>query len=304
MNLRSVDLNLLVVLDALIEECHVSRAASRLGLSQPATSSALERCRHLFHDPLLERRRGSMQLTPKAEALRLPIRNLLAEITVMVDPPHATLGDLTQTIRITMADYPAIVVINDLHERLMKTAPGIDIIVQPWHGAAAALEGLLKGTIDLAASVFPSADPSIHREELLQEHYTVVMRAEHPARKDFNLERWLGYPHVIVSGRGEKHGALDAALSERGLTRRVGVVVPSFSMVPSLLEGSNLIAMLPSRCVPSDSGGRFALLVPPIQIEGFPLHMAWHTRRGHDIGLQHVIEIVRELLKSAPQGQP
>ena len=73
-----------------------------------------------------------------------------------------------------------------------------------------------------------------------------------------------------------------------GRTRRVGIVVPSFLMVPSLLESSNLICMLPSRCAPPNTGQRFAVFDPPIAIEGFPLHLAWHAPRDQDEGVQHV----------------
>ena len=104
MNLRGVDLNLLVVLDALLEEAHVSRAAERLGLSQPATSSALDRCRHLFGDRLLERAAGSMRLTPKAEALRPRLKDALAGVVDVLAPPEVPLADLRQTVRLLMAD--------------------------------------------------------------------------------------------------------------------------------------------------------------------------------------------------------
>ena len=110
MNLRSIDLNLLVVLDALLDEAHVSRAAARLNLSQPATSSALDRCRHLFGDPVLERGKGGMQLTPKAEALRDPLKNLLVGIAAVVDAPEEQLSEIRQTVRITTADHPGILI--------------------------------------------------------------------------------------------------------------------------------------------------------------------------------------------------
>ena len=235
MNLRSVDLNLLVVLDALLDEAHVSRAADRLGLSQPAASSALERCRHLFNDPLLERGRGRMRLTAKAEALRAPVKNVLAEIVAVLDPPAIDLATVRQTVRIVMADYPAVVIAGALHKALAETAPGIDLIIQPWHGANEALDGLAKGTIDLAASVFPKTDASFQRHELLREHYVVIMRKDHPAADGFDLDKWLAYPHVLVSGRGHTKGPLDDVLTTRGRERRVGIVVPSFVMVPALL---------------------------------------------------------------------
>ncbi|CAN0567239.1 unnamed protein product, partial [Ectocarpus sp. 12 AP-2014] len=118
MNLRSLDLNLLVVLDALLDEAHVSHAADRLGMSQPAASAALQRCRYLFRDELLERGRGTMHLTPKAEALRAPLKSLLAEVVNLVDSPKVPLADISQTVRIAMADYPAVVVTAPLQREL------------------------------------------------------------------------------------------------------------------------------------------------------------------------------------------
>ena len=121
------------------------------------------------------------------------------------------------------------------------------------------------------------------------------MRWGHPAAESFDLEQWLNYPHILVSGRGETRSPLDAQLSERGLRRRVGLVVPSFQMVPSLLRTSNMFAMLPSRCIPPEAGD---LLVkePPLPAAGFPLHLAWHRRRDSDAGLRHVAEILRQLV--------
>lgn len=294
MNLRSIDLNLLVILDALLDEAHVSRAADRLGLSQPAASSALERCRQLFHDPLLERGRGTMRLTPKAEALRVPLKNVLAGLSAVLEPPVADLATLRQTVRVVMADHPAAFIVGGLHAKLAATSPNIELVIQPWHGAAAALENLAKGAIDLAVSVFPQVDATFHRKELLREHYVVAMRRDHPAAAAFDLDRWLAYPHVLVSGRGETRGALDDALQAYGRTRRIGIVIPSFQMVSPLLAASDLIAMLPSRCV---SDAALVLFAPPIEIAGFPLHIAWHTRRNQDPGVQHVAAAIEELLR-------
>lgn len=295
MHLRSIDLNLLVVLDALLDESHVTRAADRLGLSQPAASAALDRCRHLFRDPLLERGRGLMRLTPRAEALRGPLKDLLAGVVAVLDPPPVPLAALRQTIRLVMADYPAIAVIAPLQRLLAATAPGIDLVIQPWHGAAAALDAMARGGTDLAVSVFPELAPGFRREELLRETYRVLLRRDHPAAAGFDLERWLAWPHILVSGRGETRGDLDEALVRLGRSRRVGLVVPSFLMVPPLVRHSDLIAMLPSRCLPPEDPG-FTTFQPPIPVEGFPLHLAWHVRRDADPGLRHVIGLIRGLL--------
>ena len=104
MNLRSIDLNLLVVLDALLDEAHVSRAAQRVALSQPATSSALERCRYLFKDPLLVRSTGLMKLTPKAQSLRAPIKQALQGVVSVFKAPDIDLRALSGNVRVGLAD--------------------------------------------------------------------------------------------------------------------------------------------------------------------------------------------------------
>jgi len=298
MNLRSVDLNLLVVLDALLDEAHVTRGAERLGLSQPATSSALDRCRHLFGDPLLERARGGMRLTPKAEALREPLRALLAQAENVLDPPPVDLRQIRQTVRVIMADYPAIVVAAPICAALARTAPGVDLALMPWRGGAASLELLARGACDLAVSVFGPVDPVFRREPLLTEPYVVAMRRGHPAGDGFDLDRWLAWPHVVVSSQGETRGDLDEALGRLGRSRRVGVAVPSFAMAPPILAASDMIAMLPRRCVPP--GEAFITFDPLIPVDPVPLHLAWHARRDRDPAVRHVAALLREALTELP----
>ncbi|MFZ3582488.1 LysR family transcriptional regulator [Loktanella sp. DJP18] len=295
MNLRGLDLNLLVILDALLEEAHVSRAADRLNLSQPAASAALQRCRHLFRDELLERGRGNMRLTPRAEALRAPLKSLLAGIGDLVDPAEPSLADLHQTLRISMADYPAVLVTGPLQRALQVSAPGIDLIIQPWHGAEAAASALIAGTTDIAVSVLSGAHEEINQQELLVEHYVIAVRVGHPSIENFDLDRWLAFPHILVSGKGEARSPLDTELARTGHSRRIGMVLPNFVLVPPLLHGSDMIAMLPSRIV-ADLPGLVSLPVP-IAVAGFPLHLGWHRRRTKDKGLRHVADLLSHLLK-------
>jgi DNA-binding transcriptional LysR family regulator len=313
MHLRSVDLNLLVILDALLDEAHVTRAAARLGLSQPATSSALERCRALFSDPLLERSGAGMRLTHRAETLRAPLRAVLEETRDLLAPVDIPLHQMRQIVRFVLDDFTAAFLIPPLVARLAQTAPGIDLVIESWRSSENALDALGRGDTDLALSVFPRVEPDFRREPLGEQTYVVAMRRGHPAAEDFDLDRWLAWPHVLVSGTGQTRGALDAALTRLDRVRRVAVTAPSFALVPPLLATTDLIAMLPGG-VAATLGAAHDLIFfpPPIPVEGFPLHLAWHRRRAHDPAILHVAGLVRELARdlfamepsSAPAARP
>ena len=295
MNLRSIDLNLLVVLDALLDEAHVSRAAHRLNLSQPAVSNALQRCRDLFDDPLLERGRGTMSRTPKGELLRGPLKLILAEVIELVDPPEIPLSDLEQVIRITTADDPMAILIGPLMAKMRETAPGVTIVFQAWQGSDAAARALTKSDTDLAISVFDKDLPGVEVAHLLDEVYVVAMREGHPVAENFNFETWLAWPHVIVSGRGDLRSPLDSKLEREGFSRKVGVVVPSFRKVPLILANTDMLAMLPRQSYALEQERNLISFPPPIEVEGFDLQVAWHVRNSKDAGIRHVIELMKSI---------
>ena len=296
MNLREVDLNLLIVLDALLIEAHVSRAAERVGLSQPATSNALERCRTLFDDRLLERGAGGMRLTPKALALREPLKQALSAIGAVINVPNVQFESVTQNIRVLMSDYAAICIIHQLQKRLAESAPLVNLIIEPWRGVASALDDLERGHVDLAVSLFPVLELPFQRKALLQEHHVVVMNRHHPAAADFNLTNWLAYPHILISDRGEVRDTIDECLALQGLSRRVGIVVPSISIASALLVDSQLIAILPSRCLSAQSLHGFVHFELPITHPNLSVQLVKHTRRDQDLVVQHVAQLIEELL--------
>lgn len=288
MNLRSIDLNLLVILDVLLDEQHVGRAAERVGLSQPAMSAALQRCRQLFRDDLFERSRGIMRSTPKADSLRQPLKELLAAASNVIDPPPVPIDEIKAALRLTMADLSAMLLLEPLLADLAQSVPGIDIVLQPWNGAAHARRALKDGSTDIAVSVFDADDDVLCCEPLREEAYAVAMRDDHPAARDFTLEHWLSFPHIVVSGRGDARTSLDSELAARGLKRRIGVVVPTFGMVVPLLRCTPMIAMVPERLIGRKTG--FSVFKPPVAVENIRLSLAWHRRRNSDTALRHVAD--------------
>jgi DNA-binding transcriptional LysR family regulator len=304
MNLRSIDLNLLVILDALLDEAHVSRAAQRLGLTQPAVSAALQRCRGLFDDDLLQRGRGMMRPTARAEALRPALKSLLADVHALVDPPDIPLEEIRQSVRLIMADQVAAILLPRLLAQLARSAPGINVIMRPWHGLQGARQDLLSGDVDLALSVFDREIEGLERQLVLSERYVIAMRAGHPAAADFSLDRWLAYPHILVSGVGNRRGPLDDRLERLGRERRIGLVVPNFMLVPYVLAETDYIAMLPAHSLPDEFADKLIVHAPPIEIEGVTLHLAWPTRANGDKALSHVMTVLAALLAAhvAPAG--
>ncbi|HEV2503643.1 MAG TPA: LysR family transcriptional regulator [Mesorhizobium sp.] len=296
MNLRSVDLNLLVVLDAVLDEAHVSRAARRIGLSQPAASAALERCRHLFSDRLLERVQGTMRPTPRGESLRRPVKDVLASVAAIVAPPAVDLLTVRQTVSLLMADVLVSLLMPELLADLRERSPGIDLVILPWQAAANATVALTQGDCDIAVSVLPKAETAIRRELLFEDSYRILMRRDHPAASCFNLDAWLAYPHVIVSRQGLAATKLDEQLERMERQRRIGLVVPSFSAVPPLLLRSDLIAMLPTRCLPKQQAKSFARFDLPIAVDGFAIHLAWHARSDSDPVIRHVASAIQTIL--------
>ncbi len=296
MNLREVDLNLLIVLDALLIEAHVSRAAERVGLSQPATSNALERCRTLFNDRLLERSAGGMRLTPKALALREPLKQALSAIGAVINVPNVQFESVTQNVRVLMPDYPAICIIYQLQKRLAESAPLVSLVIEPWRGVASALDDIERGHVDLAVSTFPLLELPFQRKELLREHYVIVMNRHHPAAADFNLSNWLAYPHILISDRGEVRDTIDDCLALQGLSRRVGMVVPSISIASSLLLDSELIATLPSRYLSIHALHDFVHFELPITYPDISVQIVKHARRDQDLVVQHVAQLIEEIL--------
>jgi DNA-binding transcriptional LysR family regulator len=291
-NLRSIDLNLLVVLEALLEEAHVSRAATRLGLSQPAASAALERCRILFDDPLLERSGSTMRLTTTAEALRRPLRDAVASVAEVLGHRQQCLETAERTVRIVMADVLATLCLPALCDAVAVRAPGVSIVLCPWEGGVAGLDLVERGSADVAVSTFhdPFDPDRFHIRNALEQGYVVAMAEMHPAAVDFDLDRWIEWPHIVVSSGAGTHAVLDETLAGLGRSRKVGLSLPSFLLVPEILRGCRMIGMLPSLCVRGELGRGLAIFPPPIPIPGFTLKLARHRRHDSDAVVRFICE--------------
>lgn len=294
-DLRRIDLNLLVVLDALLEEKNVTRAAQRLGMSQPAASRALGRLRGLLADALLVDGPGGYMLSARAEELRPSLRQALGDIGALLEASPFDPATATGRLRLLMTDLHAATLGPAVLARLGAEAPALDLEI----GAPgpAFMEALESDAIDAAVGVFDEAPAGIRRRKLYEEGYVTLMRAGHPAaNQNLSLDRYLALDHLAISVTGVGPAPVDEMLSAMNRMRRVKVRVPNFFSAVEIAARSDLIMTLPASLArAADRMGRFVTLPPPINPGPFALSLLWHAR--HQDAPRHLW--LRRLIVSA-----
>lgn len=280
--LRRVDLNLLVVLEALLEERSVTRASGRLRMSQPAVSRALARLRKLFGDRLLVEGRGGYILTARAEELRPVLRTTLVQIGTMLESSPFDPSSAIGKVRLLMLDLETAALVPHLLSCLAAEAPNLDLEVVPL--GPTPLEAVEKDVVDAVIGVIEEAPAGIHRRGLYNDSFLTLMSAEHSAANGkLTLDRYLELGHIVVSVTGEGLAPVDEALARMGCERRVHVRVPSFLAAVEIAARSDLVMTLPSSLARTAAGmGRFVLLPPPVDLGSFTMSLLWHARHQTD----------------------
>ncbi|QCA06653.1 LysR family transcriptional regulator [Pantoea vagans] len=286
-DIRNLDLNLLKALDALLDEGSVTRAAQRLSLTQPAVSGMLIRLRDYFGDPLFVRTSHGMVPTLRANELSMPVKQILTDIAILLkkkefDPITA---ELTYTIAAT--DYALKAVVVPLMAELKQRAPYIKIAVRPVDNERM-YQQLSRGEVDLALVTPQTTPEDLHGRALYEENYVCVARSHHPlaASSEMTLKKFCKQEHILVSLEGNFTGVTDEALAKLSLTRRVGMSVNSFQVIPDILRVTDMIAVVPHRMVLTSND--LIILPLPLKVPGFTKSMAWHERTHRDPSHQWV----------------
>lgn len=290
MKLESLDMNLLLAFDALASERSVTRAAGKVGLSQPAMSNALSRLRRMFDDPLFERSSGRMQPTARARQLAGPVGEALSMLREALEPrPGFLPTESNREFTIATNDYAEAVLLPPLVRELQRAAPSVSLrTTRNTMLFSPPVDCLESGAIDLAFGFFGDRVPPRHgllTKELFEERFVCITRHGHPrVRASLTLAAFLGTPQVRVIYTGEERsGIIDATLRGRGLSRRVALTVPHLATIPPIVAGTDLLGIVPERLARAVAPAHRLRIQPvPVRLAPFPVVLAWHERNQFD----------------------
>jgi DNA-binding transcriptional LysR family regulator len=303
MNLNSLDLNLLTALDALLREANVSRAALRIGLSQPAASHALQRLRDIFGDPLLVRTGARMELTPRAQALRAPLAQVLDQVRGLFVPEEFDAARSERQFRLMMPDLAVELLMPRLMEKVTRLAPNVRIDVVPWRGPAI-FHAEFARTIDLVISI-GNAFKGFHRQLLYIDSDALAVRRGHPVGARLKAqEAFLAARHVAVVIRGAPEDLIDTWLHTKNVERHIALVVPGYIEALHVAARTDLVAFVPRRLISALSKQlSLSTVTPPIDPGIDEQYLFYPTRAQMDPGSiwlrRLMLETGRELDKRA-----
>lgn len=298
--LHSMDLNLLVALDALLEEESVLRAARRMHVSPPAMSRTLDRIRRSLGDPILVRAGRALVPTPRALELRPRVRALVAEAEAVLREGSALrLGTLTRRFVVRSSDATVEMIGADLVRVLRSEAPGVTVVFVPEGDEDVA--ALRDGRIDLDIGVAGDTGPEIRIQTLFKTRVAGVVRRGHPlASGKVTPERFVEHPHVGVSRAGKVHGPIDEALRKKRLARTVAAVVPGFRAALVLVARSDMVGAVPPMVVAALGADLDLATFPlPVATPGVTISQTWHPRFDADPAHRWLRDRIREVLASA-----
>jgi DNA-binding transcriptional LysR family regulator len=278
-NIRGIDIELLVTLEALLTICNVTHVARRLHLSQPTVSVRLGKLRHLFADPLLTPGARGMRPTTRGLELLAPLREALSGVERMLsaqtpfDPARTEM-----TWRVVASDYSQHAILLPLLTHLRRHAPGVRVAI--YTPVPAEIARMAERGDDVALTTAEIVPESLRSTILFTERYQFIARTRHPllGKGPITLAQYCALDHMVVSpeGGGFK-GPTDVLLEARRHKRRVVLSVPHFLSVPELVRHSDMVAMLPARLLKGRSAG-LQLRDAPVQPPGFEMAMSWHER--------------------------
>ena len=284
MDIRAVDLNLLVVFDAMVEHRSVTRAAEAIGLSQPATSAAVNRLRLLFDDPLFVKTGAEMKPTPRARELADPVRRVVATVKSEILPsPSFDPATEDRVFTIVAPDIAEVNLLPRVMARCAVDAPHVRLrtLAMPRQAAAETLES---GTAELAVGYFPDLRKAgFFQQRLFSARLVCIVRKDHPTiGASLSLKQYLAASHALVRPEGREH-VFDTFLHERGMVRRVVLELAHYMSLLPIIASTDLVATVPQDlaevCV---QHAAIRMLPSPVRSPAVEIHQYWHRRVHKD----------------------
>lgn len=280
-NPRTLDVQLLLVFDALMAERHVTNAARTVGLSQSALSHALRRLRERFDDPLLVRTPKGMEPTPRALELVEPVRHAIRQVeSVFSSAPDFVPAESREHFVIRIGDTNEFLLLPALLAALAEQAPGISLTVRHL-SPADTIKGLEDGTVDFAVTALVSHPKSIRTQVLARDRMVCAMSRQHPqARQRLTAERFLALRHIRVAQDGGDTRFVEEHLRAQGLERTVVAATPHLLAALHTVTETELAIAVPEKMARAfDRSGQLVLRKLPFGGEPFDWKLYWHGRQ-------------------------
>ncbi len=298
-NLSRIDLNQLLALQAILEEKHVTRAAARASLSQPAMSRVLSRLRAALGDDLLVRSGVGYERTPCGDRLLQELEVLLPRLNAVIGSNNFNLSTSQQRFRVTGTDYAAAVIVSDTVRLCRESAPGVRVEVVGWTQDSYRYVEMGRCDVALGVGSVPTPPKGLKLEVLYQEHFVCLMSANTKFNdKRFSLDEYLHRPHAVVATAEGQQTMIDRPLADLGKARNVVLQSPYFMATALNIVDTDLIFTVPMRIALELSKlANFRQVLPPQEISDFPYTMIWHPRLGGDSGHAWFRDQIRATVK-------
>lgn len=299
--MTKVDLNLIVIFDAIMREQSITIAAEQLAMTQPSVSKAVSRMRYAWRDPLFIKQGRGICPTPYAKQLWLQIADPLSHISQTVSPAKFDPANSSTQIRVALTDGISSLFWPRLRAIIEQRAEMVDLYAVPFKGNGEQL--LLEAEVDLVLDYYPTRHNQITVQHLYDNHFTCVMHPQHRlANQPLGVDDFCQAQHLLVSLSGDPSGAVDESLALIGRKRRVAMTVNSFSSAIELLQQSNLICVMPlSVASKAIANGQLAQAAVPITVPSPSISIAWHTRNQRNLAMKWFIKEVENLVLAEPQ---
>jgi DNA-binding transcriptional LysR family regulator len=319
-----MDLNLLKVFDAVYEDRNLVLAGRRLHLTQSAVSHALGRLRELVGDELFMRTGKGMVPTGRATAMAPSLRDSLRRIEATLGVEPFSPEQSKRQFVIAANDHVTAVLVAPLSRELQKVAPGVNLVIRPSTRLDLA-EQIDLGRIDLAVGIFSQVPSRLNSRTLMSQGEAILMRKGHPvSRRKLTLRDLAKYPLLILSVGGQEEGAVGGFILERGLARqsemfdrhsleealeeagetpRLRVTVPHSLAVPSLLQGTDMLSIVPASLgLALAKSSDLLRRAPPYAATTSTIRAVWHGRDDHDPGHIWLREMVAKTARGAEEA--